>query len=133
MCCDCSPNSGVSIVAPPKKATKAYPISTFTYAIVPGNAPQATAVKEFITYAITKGGNNIASFHAEDTYDAFDGKTSDVNGTIIADPANPIASSVVININVDSLEYAIWKSDALLRRRDERHFTTATATPGGTP
>jgi hypothetical protein len=25
----------------------------------------------------------------------------------------------------DSLEYAIWKSDALLRRRDERHFTTA--------
>ena len=33
----------------------------------------------------------------------------------------------------DSLEYAIWKSDALLRRRDERHFTTATATPGGTP
>jgi 2-isopropylmalate synthase len=33
----------------------------------------------------------------------------------------------------DSLEYAIWKSDALLQRRDERHFTTATATPGGTP
>ena len=26
----------------------------------------------------------------------------------------------------DSLEYAIWKADALLRRRDERHFTTAT-------
>jgi 2-isopropylmalate synthase len=25
----------------------------------------------------------------------------------------------------DSLEYAIWKSSALLRRRDERHFTTA--------
>jgi phosphate transport system substrate-binding protein len=49
------PNSGVSIVDPPKKATKAYPISTFTYAIVPGNAPQATAVKEFINYAITKG------------------------------------------------------------------------------
>ncbi len=49
------PNSGVSIVAPPKSATKAYPISTFTYAIVPSNAPQATAVKEFITYAIAKG------------------------------------------------------------------------------
>ena len=49
------PDSGVSIVAPPKKATKAYPISTFTYAIVPSTAPQATAVKEFITYAITKG------------------------------------------------------------------------------
>ncbi|MBS1892641.1 MAG: phosphate ABC transporter substrate-binding protein PstS [Actinobacteria bacterium] len=49
------PNSGVSIVAPPKSAPKAYPISTFTYAIVPSNAPQATAVKEFINYALTKG------------------------------------------------------------------------------
>jgi phosphate transport system substrate-binding protein len=49
------PNSGVSIVDPPKSASKAYPISTFTYAIVPGNAPQATALKEFIGYAITKG------------------------------------------------------------------------------
>jgi 2-isopropylmalate synthase len=29
----------------------------------------------------------------------------------------------------DSLEYAIWKSGAELRRRDERHFTTASATP----
>jgi 2-isopropylmalate synthase len=29
----------------------------------------------------------------------------------------------------DSLEYAIWKSGARLRRRDERHFTTETITP----
>jgi len=29
----------------------------------------------------------------------------------------------------DSLEYAIWKSGAELRRRDERHFTTPQATP----
>jgi phosphate transport system substrate-binding protein len=49
------PNSGVSIVDPPKSATKAYPISTFTYAIVPSDAPQASAVKEFVNYAITKG------------------------------------------------------------------------------
>jgi hypothetical protein len=27
----------------------------------------------------------------------------------------------------DSLEYAIWKSGAELRRRDERHFTTGSA------
>ncbi|HEY3335554.1 MAG TPA: citramalate synthase [Candidatus Limnocylindrales bacterium] len=38
----------------------------------------------------------------------------------------------------DSLEYAIWKSGAELRRRDERHFTTsngqpAAAAPGGQP
>ena len=31
----------------------------------------------------------------------------------------------------DSLEYAIWKSGARLRRRDERHFTTGTARADG--
>jgi hypothetical protein len=30
----------------------------------------------------------------------------------------------------DSLEYAIWKSGSELRRRDERHFTTAPARDG---
>ena len=30
----------------------------------------------------------------------------------------------------DSLEYAIWKTGAEVRRRDERHFTTAAPTPG---
>ena len=29
----------------------------------------------------------------------------------------------------DSLEYAIWKSGAELRRRDERHFTTTVGRP----
>ena len=29
----------------------------------------------------------------------------------------------------DSLEYTIWKSGAELRRRDERHFTTAPTAP----
>ena len=33
----------------------------------------------------------------------------------------------------DSLEYAIWKSGAELRRRDERHFTTSSAAPTGLP
>jgi 2-isopropylmalate synthase len=32
----------------------------------------------------------------------------------------------------DSLEYAIWKSGAELRRRDERHFTTTPATSAAT-
>ncbi len=32
----------------------------------------------------------------------------------------------------DSLEYAIWKTGAEVRRRDERHFTTAVTTNGGT-
>jgi phosphate transport system substrate-binding protein len=49
------PNTGISIVNPPKKATKAYPISTFTYAIVPHSGPQTQFIKQFLTYAITKG------------------------------------------------------------------------------
>jgi phosphate transport system substrate-binding protein len=49
------PNSAVSIVDPPKKAAAAYPISTFTYVIVHQGSAQATALKEFISYAITKG------------------------------------------------------------------------------
>jgi phosphate transport system substrate-binding protein len=52
------PNSAVSIVDPPKAAKRAYPISTFTYVIVPSGAPQADALKEFITYAIGSKGQS---------------------------------------------------------------------------
>jgi len=45
----------VSITNPPKKATIAYPISTFTYAIVPHSAPQKAYLQQFLNYAITKG------------------------------------------------------------------------------
>jgi phosphate transport system substrate-binding protein len=50
-----SPNAGVSIVDPPKKAKIAYPISTFTYAIVPSDAPQGSLIKSFIDYALGAG------------------------------------------------------------------------------
>ena len=40
---------------------------------------------------------------------------------------NIIAASAIAL--ADSLEYAIWKSGAELRRRDERHFTTTSTTP----
>jgi phosphate transport system substrate-binding protein len=43
------------IVNPPRSAKIAYPISTFTYAIVPASAPQAALLKQFITYAIGQG------------------------------------------------------------------------------
>jgi hypothetical protein len=33
----------------------------------------------------------------------------------------------------DSLEYAIWKAGAELRRRDERHFTTTPNQPSPAP
>jgi phosphate transport system substrate-binding protein len=45
----------ISITNPPKKASIAYPISTFTYAIVPHSAPQKGFLQQFLTYAITKG------------------------------------------------------------------------------
>lgn len=48
-------SNAISIVNPPKKATTAYPISTFTYAIVPHNAPQKGFLQQFLTYAVTKG------------------------------------------------------------------------------
>ncbi len=48
-------NNTVSITNPPKKATTAYPISTFTYAIVPKTAAQVNFIQQFLTYNITKG------------------------------------------------------------------------------
>jgi polyisoprenoid-binding protein YceI len=88
----------------------------------------ATLHAESRTYAITKGGNNVAQFHAEDTYDSFDGKTSDVNGTIVADPANPSASTVLININVDALDTGVGLRNKEMRERylETTKFGTAT-------
>jgi phosphate transport system substrate-binding protein len=43
------------IVNPPKQYPKAYPISSFTYAIVPTSSPKAALLKQFIAYALTTG------------------------------------------------------------------------------
>jgi phosphate transport system substrate-binding protein len=51
------PGNEVTIVDPGKHKKKAYPISTFTYAFVPTNAPQGDLLKSFIGYAITGGQN----------------------------------------------------------------------------
>lgn len=48
-------NNEMHIVDPPKRAKIAYPLSTFTYVIVPKNAPQKGLIKEFIRYAMTSG------------------------------------------------------------------------------
>jgi phosphate transport system substrate-binding protein len=48
-------NGDINITNPPASAANAYPISTFTYAIVPHNAPQKQFLQQFINYAITKG------------------------------------------------------------------------------
>jgi phosphate transport system substrate-binding protein len=45
----------ISITNPPKQAKTAYPISTFTYAVVPHDAPQKSDVQKFLNYDITTG------------------------------------------------------------------------------
>ena len=49
------PNKPVSITDPPASATGGYPISTFTYAIVPKSSGKAKALRDFLTYAIGEG------------------------------------------------------------------------------
>ena len=48
-------NNAMHIVNPPKSAKIAYPISTFTYVIAPTTAPNGTALKSFIRYALGAG------------------------------------------------------------------------------
>src|SRR5919202_3231554 len=48
-------NGRLSIVNPPKSQSKAYPICTFTYVIVPLKANKAGTLKQFISWAITSG------------------------------------------------------------------------------
>lgn len=69
------------------------------------------------TYTIARGGSNVAEFHAEDTYDSFDGKTSDVSGSIVADPESPASSSVTIVINIDSLDTGVGMRNREMRGR----------------
>jgi phosphate transport system substrate-binding protein len=48
-------DNSLSIVNPPKKFDNAYPISTFTYVIVPLQSKNATDLKHFLFWAVTKG------------------------------------------------------------------------------
>jgi phosphate transport system substrate-binding protein len=55
---DQKPTAGtneLSIVNPPKKYALAYPISTYTYVIVPTSSPKAQDLKKFLFWAVTKG------------------------------------------------------------------------------
>jgi len=49
------PNNAVSITNPPASAPAAYPVSTFTYALVPEKSAQADPLRKFLTYAIGPG------------------------------------------------------------------------------
>jgi phosphate transport system substrate-binding protein len=48
-------NNQVTIVDPGKRYKIAYPVSTFTYVIVPSNSPEGPLLKAFIHYCITTG------------------------------------------------------------------------------
>ena len=48
-------DGSVPLVNPPASAPDAYPMSTYTYAIVPQDAPHGPTLAAFLTYAITKG------------------------------------------------------------------------------
>ena len=48
-------NNEMHIVNPPKSDKLAYPLSTFTYCIVPRTAPQKAALASWIYYAMTTG------------------------------------------------------------------------------
>ena len=55
------------------------------------------------TYEIRPDSKNTAEFHAEDSYDSFDGRTHKITGSVVADPASPSAASVEVNIDMASL------------------------------
>lgn len=48
-------DGSIPLVDPPASAATAYPLSTYTYAIVPKTSSKAAELKAFLTYAITDG------------------------------------------------------------------------------
>jgi phosphate transport system substrate-binding protein len=51
-----NPDGSITLVNPPASATGAYPLSTYTYAIVPKTSPKASTLKAFLMYAISPTG-----------------------------------------------------------------------------
>ncbi|HEY6607317.1 MAG TPA: phosphate ABC transporter substrate-binding protein PstS [Gaiellaceae bacterium] len=49
------PDNAISLTNPPASAPGAYPISTFTYALVPKSSSKAETLRDFLTYAIGPG------------------------------------------------------------------------------
>jgi len=55
-------DNSASIVNPPASAAGAYPISTFTYVIVPRSSSKLAGLQKFIDYAVTKGQMDATTF-----------------------------------------------------------------------
>ena len=69
------------------------------------------------TYEVRPGGTSTAQFHAEDTYDSFDGTTNRITGTIIADPGAVPASSVALSIDLRALDTGVALRNKEMRER----------------
>jgi len=52
---DVQADGSIPLVNPPASAADAYPMATYTYAIVPQKSNKAAALKDFLMYAITDG------------------------------------------------------------------------------
>ena len=69
------------------------------------------------TYTVKPGDKSVAEFHAEDSYDAFDGSTNRVTGTIVADPAKVSAASVSLTVDMNSLDTGVGLRNKEMRER----------------
>jgi polyisoprenoid-binding protein YceI len=74
------------------------------------------------TYAISPDAKNSATFQCEDSYDQFDGTTSKISGTIVADPATPSTASVSLTIDLNSLDTGVSLRNKEMR---EKYLETA--------
>lgn len=74
------------------------------------------------TYDVRPGGQSTAQFHAEDTYDSFDGTTNRVSGTIVADPAAAHSASVTLSVDLRTLDTGVGLRNKEMR---ERYLGTA--------
>jgi phosphate transport system substrate-binding protein len=59
---DVPANNAISITNPPASASDAYPLASYTWALVPKDSDKAAALKSFLTYAIGPGQEFAASF-----------------------------------------------------------------------
>lgn len=75
-----------------------------------------------VTYSIRPDVKQVAEFHAEDTYDSFDGRTSQMTGSITADAAAPASSSVSLTVDLSSLDTGV-----ALRNKEMRDLYLHTA------
>jgi phosphate transport system substrate-binding protein len=51
-----APDGSISLINPPASAPGAYPMSTYTYVIVPKDSPKGSTMKAFLKYAISSTG-----------------------------------------------------------------------------